>query len=67
MDSLKLKNLRKEKGLSQEGLAKKAGLPQRKISEAENGKKLHINTYLKIAQGLGISLSELFELNEKVA
>jgi transcriptional regulator with XRE-family HTH domain len=66
MDSLKIKKLRKEKNLSQETLAKLAGVPQRKISEAENGKKLHINTYLKIAQGLGISLSELFFSEEKV-
>ncbi len=59
MDSLKIKSLRKKKNLSQETLAKLAGLPQRKISEAENGKTLHIDTYKKIAQALQVNLSEL--------
>jgi len=58
---LRIKALRKEAGLSQEGLALKAGIDRTYINSIENGKRnisiLNIN---KIANALDISLTDLF-------
>ena len=58
---LRIRALRKEAGLSQEGLALKAGIDRTYINSIENGKRnisiLNIN---KIANALDISLTDLF-------
>lgn len=58
---LKIKDLRKEKGLSQVELAKKAETCQRMISEIESGKRIpSVKKLEKIASELGVSVQELF-------
>ena len=58
---LRIRVLRKKAGLSQEGLALKAGIDRTYINSIENGKRnisiLNIN---KIANALDISLTDLF-------
>ena len=54
---------RKERGLSQNQLAKLAGVHQSVISDIENGKTKapRIDTMNAIAKALGISVNELIE------
>lgn len=63
MLSEKIRELRKEKGYSQEKLARKADVSMRTINIIEAGKitNPHVDTVTKIAKGLGIELSELLE------
>lgn len=56
----RIERLRKEKGLTQEELAEKAGLHRAYFWEIENGKNISIKTAYKIAKGLGVSLAQLF-------
>ncbi|HQU44116.1 MAG TPA: helix-turn-helix transcriptional regulator [Pirellulales bacterium] len=56
----RIKALRKEKGLTQEQLAQRSGLPQSHISKLENGKHSpSALTLEKIASALGVPSSEL--------
>jgi transcriptional regulator with XRE-family HTH domain len=58
--SRRIKALRKEKGFSQEAFADHAGLHRVAVGWIEQGKRVpSLKTLLKIAQGFGISLSEL--------
>lgn len=63
MLSEKIRKLRKEKGYSQEKLARKADVSMRTINIIEAGKiaNPHVDTVTRIAKGLGIELSELLE------
>lgn len=56
----RIEYLRKEKGLSKEKLAVKAGLNRAYFWDIENGRNISIKTAYKIAQALGVKLSELF-------
>lgn len=54
---------RKERGLSQAGLAEKSGKSEDTISNIERGQKsTKIETAINIAQALDVTLAELFDL-----
>lgn len=56
----RIERLRKEKGLTQEKLAEKAGLHRAYFWDIENGRNISIKTAYQIARALDISLPELF-------
>lgn len=58
-----LSEKRKEKGISQNQLAKMSGVPQSVICDIESGKTKfpRVNTLAAIAKALGVTLSELFD------
>jgi transcriptional regulator with XRE-family HTH domain len=56
----RIERLRKEKGLTQEELAEKAGLHRAYFWDIENGRNISIKTAYNIARALGVKLSELF-------
>lgn len=53
--------LRKKKKMTQEELAEKSGLHRAYFWDIENGRNISIKTAYKIAQALGVTLSELFD------
>ena len=57
----RIEYLRKEKGLTQEGLAEKAGLHRAYFWDIEQGKNISIKTAYNIARALEIKLSKLFD------
>lgn len=57
----RIEYLRKEKGLTQEELAEKAGLHRAYFWDVEQGKNISIKTAYNIARALGIKLSKLFD------
>lgn len=58
----RLRSLRLERGLTQDGLAKLLGIDRSFISDVERGKKAMNLSYLQtVAQGFGLSLAELFQ------
>jgi transcriptional regulator with XRE-family HTH domain len=62
MVGARLKNLREEKGFSQEQLASKANVSRTFIANLELCKKnVTVNTLLKITDALEISLSDFFQ------
>lgn len=52
--------LRKEKGLTQEELAEKAGLHRAYFWDIEKGRNISIKTAYNIARALGVNLPDLF-------
>ena len=59
---LRIKGLRAEAGISQEQLAFEIGMARSYLAEVETGKRnVSIRNLEKIAAGLGVSLSQLFE------
>ncbi len=59
---LKVQQLRKERGLSQERFALSIDMDRTYFASVEAGKRnVAIKNIYKIADGLGVSLSELFE------
>ncbi len=59
---LRLKTLRKEKGLSQEELAERSGLNRPYISGIEKGKRnVSIETVEKLSQALYVPVRDFFE------
>ncbi len=55
-----MKNIRKEKKMTQLELAKKVGISREMISQIERGKKSpSLKTFVKIAKVLNVELSEL--------
>ena len=62
----KLRKIRLEKGLTQNDLATKLFVSYQAVSQWENGTTTpDVNTLVKLAKELEISLDELFELNPK--
>lgn len=57
----RIEYLRKQKGLTQEELAEKAGLHRAYFWDIENGRNISVKTAYNIARALGVKLSELFE------
>jgi transcriptional regulator with XRE-family HTH domain len=55
-----IKELRKEQGLSQEVLAKKAAITQAALSQIENGKRPGTGTLRKISTALDVSESFIY-------
>lgn len=61
---LRLRQIRKEKGMNQESLAAAIGMSQSNISEIENGRhNPTLDTLTKIADALGVPVSGLFEVD----
>lgn len=52
---------RKEKGMTQEELAEKAGLHRAYFWDIEKGRNISIKTAYMIAKALGVSLSKLLD------
>jgi XRE family transcriptional regulator, regulator of sulfur utilization len=57
----RIEELRKAKGLTQEELAEKSGFHRAYFWDIENGRNVSIKTIYKIAQALGVSLSDFFK------
>jgi transcriptional regulator with XRE-family HTH domain len=57
----RIEYLRKEKELTQEELAEKAGLHRAYFWDIENGRNISIKTAYNIARALGVNLSELLK------
>ena len=61
-DGNRIRELRNETGLSQEKFALKIGMDRTYFASVELGKRnIALKNIEKIANGLGVSLSELFE------
>lgn len=60
---VRIEFLRKKKKMTQEELAEKSGLHRAYFWDIENGRNISIKTAYKIAQALGVSLSELFDFS----
>lgn len=58
----RIEQLRKQKGLTQEELAEKAGLHRAYFWDIENGRNISVKTAYKISRALGVPLSELFKI-----
>ena len=57
----KIKELRIEKGLTQESLCQEAGLAPRHLQKIENAEvNVTVSSLVKIAKGLDVDVSELF-------
>jgi transcriptional regulator with XRE-family HTH domain len=62
----RLREIRKEKGVTQFDLSKVIDVPPQRISEVEHGKRdLRFQEVVKAAQFLGVSLDEIAGLNER--
>ena len=57
---LMLRELRKEKGITQLQLSKDSGVPKRTIEDAEARGDLRISTAYKLAKAMKVSLSEMW-------
>lgn len=57
----RIEELRKDRGLTQEELAEKAGLNRSYFWDIENGRNISIKTLGKLTQVLNITLSEFFK------
>ncbi len=62
-----LSKLRKEKGFTQEGLARKADISYHTLLKIEGGgiRNPRIETVIKLADALGVSLDRLVEKSKK--
>ena len=61
MKLLNMRNVRKERGISQTSLAKKIGTGQTFLSSIENGLPTTEATAKRIADGLGCEIADLIE------
>ena len=59
--SLKISNARKNSGLSQQELAKKAHITQQQLSKIETGLNCNIKTFLKVCYALGVKMDIDFQ------
>lgn len=61
----KLKEIRKDRGITQTEMVMKTGISQGEISDIENGKiKPGIERSLTIASALGVAVEEIWQLEE---
>lgn len=59
---LRIKELRAERGVSQDALAYSIGMSRTYFAEVETGKRnVSIKNIFRIAEGLGVSLKEFFD------
>lgn len=58
--SLKLLNVRKNLGLSQQDLARKAQITQQQLSKIETGMNCNISTLLKVCHALQVKLNLVY-------
>ena len=65
----RIKQLREAKGLTQEAFAEKAGLAYKYYQHVEAGRRrdIRLSTLIKLADGLGLELSELVDFTAPVA
>mgnify|MGYP001611952856 CR=1 FL=1 len=59
----RIERLRRDKGMTQEELAEKAGLHRAYFWDIENGRNISIKTAYNIARALGVKLSELLNFD----
>lgn len=61
----RIRALREAHGLSQEAFAERAGLAYKHYQQVEAGRKfdIRLSTLIKMADGLGLTLSELVNFN----
>ncbi len=61
----RIRQLREAKGLTQEAFAEKAGLAYKYYQHVEAGRRrdIRISTLIKMADGLGLKLSELVDFD----
>lgn len=57
----RIEKLRKERGLTQEELAEKAGLHRAYFWDIENGRNISVKTAFKIARALNVRLKDVFD------
>lgn len=57
----KIRNIRIEKGITQEELAEKANIHRAYYWDIEQGRNISIKTAYKIARALGVRLRQLFD------
>jgi transcriptional regulator with XRE-family HTH domain len=63
---IRIRTLRDKAGLSLSELEAESGIPKATISRIENGhRNPRIETLKKIAEGIGVELKELFELENE--
>ena len=63
----RIQDLRKEKGLTQQGLAEKLGVSRQTIISLENGKyNPSISLAYKLAQVFGLTIEDVFIFDEEV-
>lgn len=56
----RIEQLRREKGMTQEELAEKAGLHRAYFWDIENGRNISVKTAYKIAHALGVGVKDIF-------
>lgn len=56
---MNLKNIRNNKGLSIRALSELAGVPKRTIEDIERFDRCKVDTAIKLADALGVTLDEL--------
>jgi transcriptional regulator with XRE-family HTH domain len=62
---IRIKHLRKTKGISQEKLSEKIGMSSKYLSSIERGKENPtFDTFIKLAKALNIEISELFNYTD---
>lgn len=61
----RIRKLREANGLTQEAFAERAGLTYKHYQQVEAGRKqdVRLSTLIKMAEGLGLKLTELFDLD----
>lgn len=61
-----LRRARRERDLSQDALAREAGIGAKHVSELERGNKdPRLDTFMRLARGLGLTGTELMALYER--
>ena len=66
--AIRIKELRDQKGISQEELAHRAGLSRTGMGFVETGKRWpRLDTLMKVAQGLNVTVDELLKGLHKTA
>ena len=62
---LRIRNLRKARGMTQDAVAEKAGLNAKYYAQTERaGSNLTLDTIAHIAKALDVSVAEIFEVQE---